>query len=166
MWHAFLDGSRRGPTCLVAVVIALPRDLDRIRTALRAKVEPGRRRLHFKEGERREHPNDQVARQACLMAAGRHVLDISAARPVLESCAHQDVLDRRTLAVLKKKIFHLDHEHFRPHEDPMLWASDAIAWCYGAGGEWRRRVACLLEGVQRANIAPNSAKPGNRPSGR
>ncbi|MDU0294560.1 hypothetical protein [Saccharothrix longispora] len=187
MWHAFLDESRRGPTYLVAVVIALPRDLDRTRTALRAKVKPGQRRLHFKkESDARrgeivallrdlgvrarvwlcEHPNDQVARQACLMAAGRHMLDISAARLVLESCAHQDVLDRHTLAVLKKKIFHLDHEHFRPHEDPMLWASDAIAWCYGAGGEWRRRVACLLEDVQRANIAPNSAKPGNRPSGR
>ncbi|MFI9007126.1 hypothetical protein ACIGNX_07850 [Actinosynnema sp. NPDC053489] len=171
MWHAFLDESRRGPTYLVAVVIARPRDLDPVRSALRAKVKPGQRRLHFKkEGDSRrgeivtllhglrlrarvflhEHSNDRIARQACLTAAGRHLIDIGAVRLVLESCAHQDAEDRHTLASVTRKVFALDYEHFRPHEDPMLWASDAIAWCYGAGGEWRRRVAGLVEDVQRA----------------
>ncbi|GAA3460976.1 hypothetical protein ACFFSW_32835 [Saccharothrix longispora] len=174
MWHAFLDESRRGPTYLVAVVIALPRDLDRIRTALRAKVKPGQRRLHFyKEGESRrrailslldelgvrariftcEHPSDRAARQACLRAAGMHLINISASRLVLESCAHQDAYDRHTMALVKRKIFAINYEHFRAHEDPMLWASDAIAWSYGAGGEWRRRVAGLVEGVKRVEAA-------------
>ena len=187
MWHAFLDESRRGSTYLVAMVIAQPRDLDRVRTALRAKVKPGQRRLHFKkESDSRrgeivallhalgvraqvfvfEHSNDRIARRACIDAAGRHLINIGAARLVLESCAHQDADDRHTLALVKRKVFVLDHEHFRPHEDPMLWASDAIAWCYGAGGEWRRRVTDLLAGVHRAGGALDSAKPGNRPSGR
>ena len=187
MWHAFLDESRRGSTYLVAMVVAPPRELDPARTALRAKVKPGQRRLHFKkESDSRrgeivallhslrirarvflcEHSNDRIARQACITAAGTHLINIGAVRLVMESCAHQDADDRHTLALVKRKIFVLDHEHFRPHEDPMLWASDAIAWCYGAGGEWRRRVAGLIEDVQRAPMALNSAKPGNRPSGR
>ncbi|MFC6089309.1 hypothetical protein [Saccharothrix lopnurensis] len=173
MWQAFLDESRRGPTYLVAVVIALPRDLDRTRGALRAKVKPGQRRLHFNresDSRRREilallqslgvhariflcdHSNDRAARQICLAGAGRHLINISATRLVLESCAHQDADDRHTLALVVRKIFDLKYEHFRPHEDPMLWASDAIAWSYGAGGEWRRRVAGLIERVHRLQV--------------
>ncbi|NUT48690.1 MAG: hypothetical protein HOV94_15490 [Saccharothrix sp.] len=173
MWHAFLDESRRGSTYLVAMVIARPRDLDRTRTALRAKVKPGQRRLHFyKESDSRrkeivallhdlgvrariftcEHPNDRAARRLCLTAAGTHLINISAVRLVLESCAHQDADDRHTLALVKRKIFVLDHEHFRPHEDPMLWASDAIAWSHGAGGDWRRRVAGLVEAVHQVKV--------------
>ncbi|MFD7654184.1 hypothetical protein ACFV4N_09425 [Actinosynnema sp. NPDC059797] len=169
MWQAFLDESRRGPTYLVAVVIALPRDLHRVRTALRAKVKPGQRRLHFcKESNPRrkeivallhelgvhaqvfgcEHPNDRVARQLCLAAAGRHLINISATRLVLESCAHQDAEDRHTLARIVRKDYDLPYEHFRAYEDPMLWASDAIAWSYGMGGEWRRRVEGLIEKAQ------------------
>lgn len=34
----------------------------------------------------------------------------------------------------------LTYEHMRPHEEPILWVSDAVAWAYGAGGDWRRRV--------------------------
>jgi hypothetical protein len=173
MWHAFLDESRRGPTYLVAMVIAHPRDLDRVRTALRAKVKPGQRRLHFQRENvprRREiiallhrldvrarifaceHSNDRLARHVCLAAAGHHLINISAARLVLESCAHQDADDRHTLALVKRKIFELTYEHFRAHEDPMLWASDAIAWAYGAGGDWRNRVAGLLEGVHQLKV--------------
>lgn len=34
------------------------------------------------------------------------------------------------------------------HEDqvgkPMLWVADVIAWCAGAGGTWRARIAPIL----------------------
>jgi hypothetical protein len=30
------------------------------------------------------------------------------------------------------------------HEEPVLWAADAIAWAVGAGGDRRRRVDPLL----------------------
>ncbi|WP_179118522.1 hypothetical protein [Saccharothrix sp. ALI-22-I] len=53
---------------------------------------------------------------------------------------------------MKRKIFELTYEHFRAHEGPMLWAGDAIAWSYGAGGEWRRRVAGRLEKVHRLEV--------------
>jgi hypothetical protein len=36
------------------------------------------------------------------------------------------------------------YEHLKPHEEPLLWVPDAVAWCYGNGGDWRRRVAPLV----------------------
>ncbi len=39
----------------------------------------------------------------------------------------------------------LAYEHRRAYEEPLLWAADAMAWCYGAGGEWRRRIAPTLD---------------------
>jgi len=35
----------------------------------------------------------------------------------------------------------LRYEHAAPHEHPLLWVSDAIAWCLQAGGDWPRRIA-------------------------
>jgi hypothetical protein len=34
----------------------------------------------------------------------------------------------------------LTYEHVLPHEEPLLWLADAVAWCYGAGPRWRPRV--------------------------
>lgn len=39
------------------------------------------------------------------------------------------------------------YEHLSSHGDPALWVPDAIAWCHGAGGERRKRVAPLVEAV-------------------
>jgi hypothetical protein len=168
-WHGFLDESRRGSTYLVAVVSVRPRDLDAVRSALRRMVKPGQRRVHCKKesGSRRgellallhglgirariwvcEHSNDQLARQVCLTAVARHMVKVRGARLALESCQHQDVLDRRTLAAVAG-WGGFNYDHFAPGEDPILWASDTIAWCYGAGGEWRRRVSDLVEEVVR-----------------
>jgi hypothetical protein len=36
------------------------------------------------------------------------------------------------------------YEHLRSHEDPALWIPDVLAWCHGAGGDWRRRIAPLV----------------------
>jgi hypothetical protein len=41
----------------------------------------------------------------------------------------------------------LTYEHLRSHEDPALWIADAVAWCHGAGKDWRRRVAPLVKEV-------------------
>jgi hypothetical protein len=39
----------------------------------------------------------------------------------------------------------LVYEHVRAHLEPNLWAADAIAWAYGAGGDWRRRIRNLVD---------------------
>jgi hypothetical protein len=37
------------------------------------------------------------------------------------------------------------YEHMSSHEEPILWIADAVAWCYGAGGDWWRRVKPIVE---------------------
>ncbi|PRY43463.1 hypothetical protein [Umezawaea tangerina] len=134
---------------------------------MRRLPKPGQKRVHFNdESDRRRkevlarigelglrarvwfcrHHDDAAARQVCLMGVVARLVELSVSRLVLESCQHQDVRDRKVLAeALRKTPGPLAYEHFRPREDPLLWASDAIAWCYGAGGDWRRRVEPLLD---------------------
>jgi hypothetical protein len=37
------------------------------------------------------------------------------------------------------------YDHRRSHTEPLLWAADALCWAVGAGGDWRRRVAAVVE---------------------
>ncbi|GLY53819.1 hypothetical protein [Lentzea sp. NBRC 102530] len=188
MWHGFVDESRRGATYLVVAVVVRPRELDAVRTALRRLVRSGQRRVHFKkesDSRRRElvsrlrdmclraavwtvrDSDDVRARRLCLSAAATWLQELGVTRLAIESCAHQDTRDRQTLAaVLEKVDGPFTYEHLRPAEDPVLWASDALAWCFGAGGDWRQRIQPMLDAVVRLDQCPESAKPGNRPSGR
>jgi len=38
----------------------------------------------------------------------------------------------------------LIYEHMHVRDEPILWMSDAVAWAYGAGGDWRRRVSPIV----------------------
>ncbi|ANZ37509.1 hypothetical protein BBK82_17075 [Lentzea guizhouensis] len=110
---------------------------------------------------------DVHARQLCLSAAATWLQELGVTRLAIESCAHQDVRDRQTLAAVLEKVDDpFTYEHLRPAEDPLLWASDALAWCFGAGGDWRQRVQPMLDAVVKLDQCAESAKPGNRPSGR
>ncbi|SDF63636.1 hypothetical protein SAMN05216553_102439 [Lentzea fradiae] len=188
MWHGFLDESRRGTTYLVVAVVVRPRELDGVRSALRRLVRAGQRRVHFKkesDSRRRElvarmrrmglraavwtvrDSDDIRARRLCLSAAATWLQELGVTRLAVESCAHQDLRDRQTLAAVLEKVDDpFVYEHLRPAEDPVLWASDAVAWCFGAGGDWRQRVQPMLDAVVRLDQDPENAKPGNRPSGR
>ncbi|HWB34749.1 MAG TPA: hypothetical protein VHA75_01865, partial [Rugosimonospora sp.] len=71
-------------------------------------------------------------------------------RLVIESREGRDHIDRRTIYTALQSLGvppSLRYEHLRGHEEPLLWIPDAIAWAYGAGGDWRRRISSLLEGV-------------------
>lgn len=41
----------------------------------------------------------------------------------------------------------LTYEHLAPYMVPLLWIPDAVAWAYAKGGDWRRRVAPMLDHV-------------------
>lgn len=41
----------------------------------------------------------------------------------------------------------LVYEHIHSSAEPALWVSDAIAWCHGAGSDWRRRIAPIVGAV-------------------
>ena len=44
------------------------------------------------------------------------------------------------------------------HPDALLWAADAIAWCWQHGGKWKDRVMPLI--AHSIDAAADSAKPG------
>lgn len=48
-------------------------------------------------------------------------------------------------------IDELDYEHMRPSEEPILWIADAVAWAFGAGPTWRRRVDGIVAVVRRVD---------------
>ena len=35
-------------------------------------------------------------------------------------------------------------DHRQRHEEPLLWVSDAVAWCVNRGGDWERMVRPMV----------------------
>lgn len=87
-----------------------------------------------------------VAREACL----RTMLDDIVAQQVrqltIESDASIDAADRRIIAKRLRELDYVDlrYQHRGKKEEPLLWASDAIAWCYNRGGIWKQKIEPLL----------------------
>lgn len=170
--HAFIDESRRGRLYIVAMALFRPSDLHNVRGQLRRLCLPGQRRVHFKTEQTTRQQTivasllalgvharlylrsgpDIDARADCLAAAASDLVKMSAHRLVLESRQDRDRIDRRVIrAALTGAGAAADgdlvYEHLRPSEDPLLWPPDALAWCYGAGGAWRRRISPMLDEV-------------------
>lgn len=38
----------------------------------------------------------------------------------------------------------LTYVHESPHQEPLLWIADAVAWSYTRGGDWKRRIQPLI----------------------
>lgn len=170
--HFFVDESRRSGTYLLAAAELVPADLAATRSALRALCLPGMRRVHFQaEGDsrRRDLLSQLVAtrsrvtiyrgrgaaeatRIACLRLLVAEVTAKGGQRLVLESRGEPgDRSDRTVIAAALRQggtdPDRLRYEHLRPHDEPALWIPDAAAWCHGAGGHWRLKVAPLIESV-------------------
>jgi hypothetical protein len=127
---------------------------------------PGQRRLHFSKEQPRRRKSILVAlsdsgisarvyscpgavkesRETCLMALVPDIVGAGARRLVLESRESMNHLDVLVIDAALRKHGNRDLEycHRRPHEEPVLWAADAIAWASGAGVDWRRRVDPLI----------------------
>ena len=92
------------------------------------------------------------ARDAAFGELTGQLVALSADRVIIESC-DQDRRDRQvigdTLARLGA-LGALEVQHLRPHDEPLLWIPDAIAWAYGKGTkEWRSFVDPLITRVTR-----------------
>lgn len=59
---------------------------------------------------------------------------------------HDKVTLQRTLGSHPSKT-ELTYEHLDSAAEPLLWISDAVAWCHGAGGDWRRRIRVAVARV-------------------
>lgn len=170
--HAFADESAR-QRYLVAAVLLDPTEVDPARRALRGLCMAGQRRVHFaKESDSRRRTvvstllrlglrtrvyecagRDVPARATCLAHLVDDLVDLGAVSLVLETLDPQVRADRTTIrSRLEVSGGSLTYGHRRAHEEPLLWAADAMAWCYGAGGEWRRRIAPSLDKAVRLDL--------------
>lgn len=196
--HAFIDESRRGRLYMMTVAVANPADLIPLRRALREMLPPGAREIHFrkaKDGRRRALADaiarlpvevtiyscpceraDEPARQTCLAQLTEDLLIRGAHRMVLDSRNtrdgnDRDAHDRETIrAALGKRPSdtHLVYEHVLSTSEELLWVADAVGWCWGQGGHWRRRTDTIVTAhiPLIAGTVSENAKPGRRPSGR
>ncbi|OLR90889.1 hypothetical protein [Actinokineospora bangkokensis] len=167
--HAFADESRRNQLYLVAVAVVDARKLRQSRKLMRGMLLPGQREVHFKKEmpsrrrgviaalcaadvEARVYTahcsgGEERARRRCVQQLGHDLVKLGAGRLVLDSRETRDEADRATLhRVLacyppdQGFVF----EHLDSCWDELLWIADAVAWCYGAGGDWRRRIAPVV----------------------
>jgi hypothetical protein len=167
--HAFVDESRRNDRYLLAVAIIDPGDLRKLRKLVRGLLLPGQKEVHFKKEkpDRRKiivsrlaacgplvhiyrrgcADGEEIARQECLIALVVDLTELKATRLVLDSREVRDRHDLQTIkAVLGKhsKWSSFVYEHRVGTQESLLWIADVVGWCYGAGGEWRRRIMPLV----------------------
>jgi hypothetical protein len=165
--HAFVDESIRASYHLVAAVVE-PADLTASRALLRGLRLPGERRLHFQsEGNARRSTvlsalqsvearawiyvgrgKAESVRTSAFAALTADLTRVNASRLAIES--RGELLDRADRLAVARSVAAgtgMTYEHLLPHEEPLLWLADAIAWCYGAGARWRPRVEPLIERV-------------------
>lgn len=135
---------------------------------------PGERELHFaKEQEPRKRRvtdhiarlpvevvvytgtcerSDEPVRQACLAALTEDLIAAEAQLMVLDSRNNwqgndRDAGDRSTLQRVLGKPRHssnLVFQHVDSKGESLLWIADVAAWCWGANGDWRRRIQPII----------------------
>lgn len=166
----FIDESKsRGYTLVAAVIV--PADAASMRKAVRELVLPGQRRLHFtRESDPRRRAilsalsalgvrahvfrsgaeREADGREDCLKALVAYAHEHSHSRLVLERDESIEKADRRILYREIKARGLSDAVHYEleaPHDEPLLWIPDALAWSFTKGGDWKRRIAPMLAGV-------------------
>jgi hypothetical protein len=78
------------------------------------------------------------------------LLKNGARRLVLDSRGDRDRHDVRTLQNALgayPAATHLTYEHLDSTHELLIGVADMIGWAYGAGGDWRRRVAPAIVSV-------------------
>ena len=95
----------------------------------------------------------ETARQQVMASLLADLVALGCRRIVIESRHYiQNDKERRAIATAVR-LGHapedLVYDHMRAHEEPLLWIADAVAWAYGARGEWRPRVAEIIDHVRR-----------------
>ncbi|MGI5502032.1 hypothetical protein [Lentzea sp. CA-135723] len=147
----------------MAAVLISPGALHSTRSMMRALLLPGSRRVHFKTEKpvRRKLIADRLAccdlvvniyagrgkservRATLLPLLVEDAIGQGVTRLVLDS--RDPVANGRDRLVIgtrtKARDAGLVYEHIQSSSEPALWVSDALAWCHGAGGDWKRRIA-------------------------
>lgn len=93
---------------------------------------------------------EERARRECLSQLVADLLDLGARRLVLDSREVRDEHDQLTIRPAQgshARDTGLVYEHLVSTQEMLLWIADAVAWCYGAGGDWLRWVWPILAKV-------------------
>lgn len=156
--HVFVDETKSRDYVMAAAAL-LPVDVTSARKELRALLLPGQERIHFtheRDSRRRRilatmcqfdaqvsiyvaRTRDHIAgRRACMKAILDDVLAAGVQHLVFELDEPVANSDRRLIS----ERFRLEgnppqYRHMRAKSEPLLWISDAAAWCHQRGGEWR-----------------------------
>lgn len=155
MKWAFSDESRRGGTYVVAAVVVETHEVNAMRTSLRQFLRSNQRRVHMsKESPARRtqflalveqtvsvaHVIEVAigadtmaqARDRGLTALARFLIDEGVAMWHLEWMV--DNVQRRDRQVIASELLEDDppadlrYDHTPPHDEPLLWAADAVVW--------------------------------------
>lgn len=168
----FVDESKAKGYTMVAALV-LPGDIAVLRRNVRSLVLPGQRRIHFsKERPERKRlilsrfsefgaqahvfqcvtKNQIIGREACLSGIVTHAAQRGSTKIVIERDESIEKADRQFLFQEVRRHglkSALSYDLQVPHEEPLLWIADAIAWSYVKGGEWKSRVNPLITGITR-----------------
>ncbi|MDF2993460.1 MAG: hypothetical protein K0S37_3974 [Microbacterium sp.] len=151
----------------IVASVAMPNEVSVIDKELRSLRRPGQRRIHFaheSDSSRRRilscvervgvkavvykvsRADDKRSRQACLEALITDAAGGPVEQLVLERDASLEAADRRVIAAALRRSGRVDlkYRHADPHECPMLWVSDMVAWCSSKGGDWLRRARPMI----------------------
>jgi hypothetical protein len=58
--------------------------------------------------------------------------------------ASHDEMTIRAVLGDRPRTTGLTYEHFDSTHELLLGVADVVGWCYGAGGDWRRRIAPVV----------------------
>lgn len=163
----FIDESK-SKRYLFAVTVVEDAYVSKYRKRLQKLVKPGQRSIHFSsESDSRRRKilaemcqlNLRVslietnlsyelsARGHCFEQALALATSVKASRIVIERDDSLFNFDENCLKALLRVMnlkTSLSFEHVYKHEDPLLWVSDAVAWCQNRGGEWERASSPLI----------------------
>jgi hypothetical protein len=168
-----MDESERDRRYYLCVAIVDQTQVNMLRKQLNCLLMPGQRELHFyheKTPRRRALADkiarlpvavriyktactprtDEDARQACLELAVMELLKMGAHRLVIDTRAERDRFDGKTIRQQthdQPADSNFSYEHNQSNLEPLCWIADAAAWCFGAGGDWRRRIMPIIDDV-------------------
>lgn len=175
MKHLFADESFRKNGYMLCVSEVPQARLVEARRRMKSLLRKGQRRIHFNEESDRSRRSilseisslgvtsviyivrsgDQVsARSAILKRVITELQNVKAVRLVIESRTRQD--DRDRLDLLRYlhvyPVPHFSYDHVPGSGEPLLWIPDSVAWSWGRGGDWRRRIDDLGLVVRAENV--------------
>lgn len=89
-------------------------------------------------------------RQECMAQLVQDLLARQAHRLVIDTRNIRDAHDERTLRAAlgsHPSMSRLVYEHVDSTSESLLWIADVVAWCFGAGRDWRKRIDPIVNTV-------------------